>query len=209
MRKLLDAKAGARRSRDFWISQEFSQLYVWLVFVPVVILLASFGDSGILGVLFWASALPLLSVYALVFFSEVGLELPWWVPFERLLGKACRLRLPGLESGEEIKLEGYERTSGIWPKRGRLTLTDRRLLFQRPRWWFLPPWQAAPVNELRLSEIAEVEAERLVTGLVVFRVRGPFPRLSIRMTDGTKWQFSSMMARTWRRYILRARRRAV
>jgi hypothetical protein len=204
MRKLLDAKLGARSSIDFWISQEFSLIYVFFVFLPAITLIVLLSPGSPL--YFYASAVPLIAVYAQVFLSGIGVQPPWWVAFECFLSRLSQTTLPTLEAGEEILLTGYERTAGFLPKRGRLSLTNRRLIFQRPRLRFLPPWHAASPMVLRLDSITAVDAESLPSCRTLIRLHSPMPILTVLLRDGSRRQFGCMMARPWRRYILRARR---
>jgi hypothetical protein len=203
LRKLVDGPTGSRRSRDFWVSQEFTHIYLWLVFIPFVILLASLGASGILEVLFYASALPLLVVYSQSLLSEFGVHVPGMKALGDLLDGLCQFTPVKVEYGEYEVLVGFERVAGLVPKRGRLILTNRRLLFQRPRWFFLPPWRPRRTDEIRLNEIVTALAAKPRLAHF-FRPPGGSPNLTLVLSDGSRREFSSMMARTWRRYILRA-----
>jgi hypothetical protein len=124
------------------------------------------------------------------------------------LSRLTQSEVPALQAGERVLLTGHERTAGLFSKRGRVTLTNQRLVFQRPRLFFVPPWRPDAPVEFPLSAVVGIEAESVPNCAMLFRLRAQFPKLSISLRDGSKWECGSLMARSWRRYILRARRQA-
>ena len=203
----LGTRNALRLARFTWVYQQFSVLLV-LWFVAPVCFLAVLAPPDVGRIIIPVVTAPLVGLLILLALASMGIGAGLVSRLEELLNKACQLNVVGLESGEQIRLTSYEKTAGLWPRHGQLTLTNRRLLFRRPRWWFMPPWRPMPTLEIRLPEIAVIDAEPPTIGLRVFRLRGLRSKLSLRLVDGSKYEFTSMMARAWRRQILRARRKA-
>jgi hypothetical protein len=205
VRRLLDVDRGVARASSMWMVQELSLLIAFLYAFPLFAL-AIFVPTSYGQFVLFIALVPLLGGYLLFVSSRFGLGEYWWTGLENLLSKAIQVEIPALDVGEDVLLTGFEITSGFWPRRGRLTLTTRRLLFQRPRLVFLPPWRPGPVIEMRLDRIERVESDIQAVIWRMLTCRQPYPVLRVGLEDGSEHEFSSIASRGWRRRINQARR---
>jgi hypothetical protein len=194
-----------RLSTTLWVNRQASVLLLIFVVMPLSIL-AVFLPSDVAHAIIYVAITPLALTLLVTYLPFVGIGAGLLARLEHILNKMCRIEEISLGSSEKTRLVGYEMTGKWWHRSGRLTLTNRRLVFQRPWYRFLPPWHAGPVTEINVSSIRGVDADARVSCLGLLRPSAPFPRLRIETRDGRTYEFTSMMARAWRRYILRARR---
>jgi hypothetical protein len=211
---MLDVETLARLNRVYRVTGDW-MLFSMLVTGPMIIL-ASYVTSEILapvGLVLFAVALSPLLFFTLMMglasFNLFGImDGELWRYLEATLDKAVQLKLPLMSRGEETRLTSVEWTTARFlPRRGRLTLTNLRLVFQRPRLLFLWPRHRGPVVEVPLTEIEQVVVTRRC--FQRFFRGGGMDLLIVTLRDGSELRFQSMLAAAWRKQIRLARQAAL
>ena len=193
---------------QFLVIQELSQLVVLIVFLPAAVAAAP-SISGLfsVGFLAFGSLYFVLPMFGLLFMLTGGRGL--LLRLEPLISDFCQLQVPTLQHHEALLLTGivWKSRSHLWCDRGRLTLTERRLIFQRPRYFFLPPWRPGRIDEFGLDVVGAVDLRGGRGGLqlsLVPAAKGSRVLLRFWLQNGTKHDFISIEARLWRRSIHKA-----
>jgi 3-dehydroquinate dehydratase-2 len=153
---LREIERGAVLSRIDWVIKESINLSFFLYLCLLLVLVTSTG-----GVLVLELSVAPVIVISLLYPLILGISLraghwPLWAAGEQFLCRVCQIELPALPVGERLLARSFAGTEQVWPRRGCLTLTNRALLFQRPRWFFLPPWRPVAILRIGLTDVVDV-----------------------------------------------------
>jgi hypothetical protein len=199
-------------ARIGFVAREATVLFLMVLPILVIVLLLAFAISEVLA---WALFAISLAVFAALELSSLlafvlgrrYLECVFWRVPEDWLTRLAQMEQPRLRPSEEVIYTTFATQPGwLMPDLGRFTLTTERVIYQQPRYRFLPPRRPGRKWEYALDEIASVSGEVTSSLEGIIRSGKPFPVLKIQSRDGDELALTLMAARGWAKAIRRARR---
>jgi hypothetical protein len=187
-----------------WVGRQTIFLYALVLAFVYFLLPSPFGSHFWLYLVLFAMLLP-AAIYVCAWL--IPSKSPLWAKWEQVMNWLYRLPPPEATPSNMILATGFEAEKSFWGRRGQLTLTGRRLIFQVPRLRFLPPLGPITPEEYDLSAIsdASVDTDWLAS---LPGTRNAAYVLRIQFRDGKRMEFQSVSAEKWRQLLLHARRDA-
>ncbi len=186
---------GWQLTRILWLLQEYFP--VWLLGLFAIAILRPDQD-GIVPVLLVGLPTGIIIAFFVPtnWFPALGVAMD---KLERGASWLSQLEVPSPRGSEEVRRSAVAWTDEVWPKHGRLTLTTKHLIFQRPRYRFWPGGRGEE-HELWLADMVAVRY--IPMGLRPLGSGAPL--LEIEMIGELFFRFRSYNAYAWRQEIRRA-----